>query len=230
MSLKQIAAHFREAARYDWRAIARPEQLEPPGNWSTWLILAGRGWGKTRCGAEWVRSMVCGPTPLSPGRYRHVALVAETAADCRDVMIGDGRTGEGSGLLQVHPPDFRPTYESSKRRLTWPNGAIATLYSSEEPDQLRGPQHDAAWVDELAKFASAQDVWDQLQIGLRLGLKPRVLVTTTPTIETAQGDHHCSEHACHAWSHSRQCGKPRARFHGQHHGSIRRYPAWPSGA
>ncbi len=145
------------------------------------MILAGRGFGKTRTGAEWVRSQVCGSTPLAPGRYRHIALVAETAADARDVMVGDGKgPGEGSGLLQVHPKDFRPVYESSKRRLTWPNGAIATLYNGTEPEQLRGPEHDAAWIDELAKFALAQDVWDQLQFGLRLGTRPRVLITTTP--------------------------------------------------
>src|SRR6185437_15881356 len=96
-------------------------------------------------------------------------------------MVGDGKgPGEGSGILQVHPKDFMPVYEPSKRRLTWPNGAIATLYNATEPDQLRGPQHDAAWCDELAKWVYAQDSWDQLQFGLRLGLHPRVVITTTP--------------------------------------------------
>jgi len=146
-----------------------------------WLILAGRGFGKTRTGAEWVRDNVCGSTPLARGRFRQLALIAETAADAREVMVGDGKVpGEGSGLLQVHPKDFRPIYEPSKRRLTWPNGAIATLYNATEPDQLRGPQHDAAWCDELAKWIYAQDTWDQLQFGLRLGDHPRVAITTTP--------------------------------------------------
>jgi phage terminase large subunit-like protein len=113
-----------------------------------------------------------------------VALVAETAADARDVMTGDGKPASdptaGSGILQVHPKAFRPTYEPSKRRLTWPNGAIATLYNAVEPDQLRGPNHDAAWCDELAKWAYAQETWDNLQFGLRQGSNPRCLVTTTP--------------------------------------------------
>ncbi len=181
MSTADIARNFVEMAKFDWPHLARPSQLAPAGDWFAWLILAGRGFGKTRTGAEWVRSQVCGSTPLTGGRYRHIALVAETAADARDVMVGDGKgPGEGSGLLQVHPKDFRPIYESSRRRLTWPNGAIATLYNGTEPDQLRGPEHDGAWIDELAKFALAQDVWDQLQFGLRLGAQPRVLITTTP--------------------------------------------------
>jgi phage terminase large subunit-like protein len=170
-----------DAIAGDWRATARPDQLPPPGDWTTWLILAGRGFGKTRTGAEWIRDNVCGSTPLARGRYGRIALVAETAADARDTMVGDGKPpGEGSGILQCHPKDFRPLYESSKRRLTWPNGAIATLYNGTEPGQLRGPEHDAAWVDELAKFQYAQETWDQLQFGLRRGKLPRVCVTTTP--------------------------------------------------
>jgi predicted phage terminase large subunit-like protein len=181
MSITDIARHFIQTAKFDWRHHARPSQLAPDGDWFCWLILAGRGFGKTRTGAECVREQVCGSTPQTGGRYRHIALVAETAADARDVMVGDGKgRGEGSGLLQVHPKDFMPIYESSRRRLTWPNGAIATLYNATEPDQLRGPEHDGAWIDELAKFALAQDVWDQLQFGLRLGELPRVLITTTP--------------------------------------------------
>ena len=121
---------------------ARPAQRPPDGPWQTWLALAGRGWGKTRCGAEWVRSLV------EAGQARRLALVAPTAADVRDVMV----EGE-SGLLAVSPPWFRPRYEPSKRRLTWPNGAIATTYSADEPDRLRGPQHDAAWCDEVASMA-----------------------------------------------------------------------------
>jgi predicted phage terminase large subunit-like protein len=118
------------------------------------------------------------------GRWRHIALVAETAADARAVVVGDGKAVSdptaGSGILQVHPKDFRPAYEPSKRRLTWPNGAIATIYNGTEPDQLRGPQHDAAWCDELAKWQYAQQTWDQLQFGLRTGDNPQVCITTTP--------------------------------------------------
>ena len=119
----------------------------PDGDWTTWLLLAGRGFGKTRTGAEAIRELVCGRSPLARGGYSRIALIAETAADARDVMV----EGE-SGLLAVHPKGFRPLYEPSKRRVTWPNGAVATLYNAVEPDQLRGPQHDLAWGDELAKW------------------------------------------------------------------------------
>lgn len=119
--------------------------------------------------------MACGKTPLAKGKSRRIALVAETAADGRDVMVeGD------SGILAVHPKHFRPLYEPSKRRLTWPNGTIATLYNGTEPEQLRGPQHDAAWCDELAKWRYAQEAWDQLQFGMRLGDNPQACITTTP--------------------------------------------------
>lgn len=160
---------------HDWRFWGRTDQLEPEGNWSIWLILAGRGWGKTRCGAEWVRKIACGKTPLAGGEVSRIALVAETAADARDVIV----EGE-SGILAVHPNDFRPMYEPSKRRLTWPNGAVATLYNAVEPDQLRGPQHEAAWCDELAKWRYARETWDNLEFGLRLGTNPRTVITTTP--------------------------------------------------
>jgi phage terminase large subunit-like protein len=154
---------------HDWRFWGRPDQLAPPGSWTTWLVLAGRGWGKTRTGAEWIRAEV------EAGRAGRIALVAETAADARDVMV------EGpSGLLNVGAPDKRPLYEPSKRRLTWPNGAVATLFNATEPDQLRGPQFDAAWCDELAKWRYGRETWDQLQFGLRLGTHPRQTVTTTP--------------------------------------------------
>ena len=153
---------------HDWSVWGRPDQQPPSGAWRTWLILAGRGWGKTRTGAEWVRSIV------STGRARRVALVARTAADVRDVIV-EGQ----SGILAISPPHERPTWEPSRRRLTWPNGAIATTYSAEEPDQLRGPQCDSAWCDELAAWRYPE-AWDQLQMGLRLGDDPRVVVTTTP--------------------------------------------------
>jgi predicted phage terminase large subunit-like protein len=173
--LAQLSESQAEELRWDWQFWGRPNQIAPLGDWLTWLVLAGRGFGKTRCGSEWVRSIVCGPTPLSAGANHRIAIVAETAADARDVLVeGD------SGILSVHPPDFRPNYEPSKRRLTWPNGAVATLYNGTEPDQLRGPQHDAALVDELAKFAYARETWDMLQFGLRLGERPKQVVTTTP--------------------------------------------------
>lgn len=161
--------------RYDWRFWARPNQLEPDGDWSVWLLMAGRGFGKTRSGAEFIREQHCGPTPLAPGRVRHTALVAETAADARDVMVKGV-----SGILAVHPPEFRPRYSPTLRLLEWPNGSVAHTYSAEDPEQLRGPEHDLAWSDELAKWRYAQETWDMLQFGLRSGDSPRQLVTTTP--------------------------------------------------
>jgi phage terminase large subunit-like protein len=148
--------------------IPRPEQQAPAGDWRIWLLLAGRGFGKTRAGAEWIRERA------ETDKATRIALVAPTAADARDVMI----EGE-SGLLAIAPDARRPRYEPSKRRLTWPNGAIATAYSAEEPDRLRGPQHDAAWCDELAVWRHDAS-WDMLMLGLRLGRDPRCVVTTTP--------------------------------------------------
>lgn len=164
-----------EILEFDWDFFGRPEQHPPEGKWRTWLILAGRGFGKTRAGAEWVRNQVCGKTPLSPGKCRRIALIGETAKDTRDVMVeGD------SGIMGVHPPDFRPVYQPALSRLTWPNGAVATLFNATEPNQLRGPQFDAAWMDELAKWRYAQETYDMLQFGLRLGSDPRQIITTTP--------------------------------------------------
>lgn len=163
--------------KWAWHFWARPNQKSPEGDWNTWLVLAGRGFGKTRMGSEWIREGVCGSTPLSAGpkSWSRIALVAETAADARDVMVlGD------SGILASHPKEFRPEWSPTNRCLTWPNGAKAWVYNATEPDQLRGPQHHAAWVDELAKFRYMQETWDQLQFGLRLGLHPQALVTTTP--------------------------------------------------
>lgn len=158
----------RAALEYSWAFWARPDQLAPEGDWSTWLCLAGRGWGKTRTGAEWVRGEV-------ENGARRFALVGRTTADVRDVMV----EGE-SGLLATSPPWNRPTWVASKRRLTWPNGAIATTYSADKPDQLRGPQHDRAWCDELAAWRYQAETWANLQMGLRLGDRPRACVTTTP--------------------------------------------------
>ena len=178
--LSELTAEQLERLAYDWPTWARPEQLAPQfGNdgtpWNTWVYLAGRGTGKTRSGVEWLRAEVTGATPLAAGLRKRIAIVGETSKDVRDVLI----EGE-SGLLAVHPKDFRPTYEPSKARLTWPNGAAATLYNGTEPDQLRGPQFDGALVDELAKYRYARETWDMLQFGLRLGVHPRAMVTTTP--------------------------------------------------
>ena len=148
--------------------IARESQKPPPGDWRVWLLIAGRGFGKTRTGAEFVRaSVACGVA-------RRIALVAPTALDARSVMV----EGE-SGLLAIGPPRERPDYEPSLHRLTWPNGAIATTYSADEPNRLRGPQHDLAWCDELAAWRYPA-AWDMLMFGLRLGDDPRAVVTTTP--------------------------------------------------
>lgn len=154
---------------FDWEFWARAEQLPPDSVWRIWLILAGRGFGKTRSGAQWVKSRV------ESGRAKRVALVGATAADVRDVMV----EGE-SGILACSPPWFYPTYEPSKRRLTWPNGAIATCYSGDTPGQLRGPQHDAAWADEPQKWRYGVEAWDNLEFGLRLGEDPRAVATCTP--------------------------------------------------
>lgn len=152
-----------------WSKQARPEQLPPPGDWPIWLILAGRGFGKTRTGAEWVRGLA------ESARVHRIALVGPTAADVRDTMI----EGE-SGILAISPDHFRPLYEPSKRRIVWPNGVQCQLFSAEEPERLRGPQFGAAWADELAAWNNAEAAWDMLQFGMRLGTLPRTLVTTTP--------------------------------------------------
>ncbi len=156
------------AVLYDWETWARPEQLEPPGDWSVWLIQAGRGWGKSRTGAEWVKRHAL------KGTYGRFHLIARTASDVRDVVV----EGE-SGILNISSPDFRPLWQPSKKRLTWPNGAVATTFSADEPDALRGPQCEALWADELASW-HYPDAWDMALMGLRIGPKPRAIVTTTP--------------------------------------------------
>ncbi len=164
----------------DWQVWARDDQL-PPGDltsgaqWKVWLILGGRGAGKTRAGAEWVRAKALGIGPAGAIPARRIALLGETIADVRRVMI-EGQ----SGILAVHADGERPDFEPSKGQLTWPNGAIAQVFSAETPDGLRGPQFDAAWCDELAKWREPEATWDMLQFGLRLGAKPEVCVTTTP--------------------------------------------------
>ncbi len=157
-----------ESLLHDWKFIARPKQVQPGGKWNHWLVLAGRGFGKTRTGAETVRAWV-------DSGYRIIHLVGATAADARDVMV----QGE-SGLLNCFPPRQRPIYEPSKRLVTFSNGAIARLFSADEPERLRGPQCEAFWADELAAWRFLQEAWDNLQFGFRLGDDPRGIITTTP--------------------------------------------------
>ena len=156
-----------EALLYDWRGFhARENQVMPGGDWDIWLVLAGRGFGKTRTGAEAVREEV------ENNRSGRIGLIAETAADARDVMVAE--------LLRIFPPGEMPTYTKSNRCVEFQNGAKAFTYNATEPDQLRGPQHDFLWHDELAKWRYARETWDQAQFGLRLGSHPRQIVTTTP--------------------------------------------------
>ncbi|MCC5971395.1 MAG: DNA-packaging protein [Pararhodobacter sp.] len=155
-----------------------PHQLPPESSgkkWKTWVCMGGRGAGKTRAGAEWVRAMVEGDGLREPGRAQRVALLGETYDQVREVMIfGD------SGIMACAPPDRRPKWEATRRRLVWPNGAVAHAISAHEPEALRGPQFDLAWADELGKWKKADEVWDMLQFALRLGDHPQQLVTTTP--------------------------------------------------
>lgn len=164
-ALSTLTDQEAEALLYEWRGfLARPSQIAPPGDWDIWLVLAGRGFGKTRTGAEWVREQST--------KVDRIALVAETAADARDVMVDE--------LLRIFPKSERPIYTKSNRCVEFVTGAKAFTYNAVEPDQLRGPQHGAAWCDELAKWRYARETWDQLQFGLRLGQHPQQVVTTTP--------------------------------------------------
>ncbi len=167
--LRSLTAEEAAHLLHDWRFWARADQLAPEGEWTTWLVLGGRGAGKTRAGAEWLRAEV------EAGRAGRIALIGETLGDVREVMI-DGP----SGLAAIGRAEARPRYEVSRRRLLWPNGAVAQAFSASEPESLRGPQFDAAWADELAKWRYAEAAWDMLQFGLRLGARPRQIVTTTP--------------------------------------------------
>ena len=163
------------ALPYLFEFWAMPHQMAPEGDWKTWVILGGRGAGKTRAGAEWVRAQVEGARPEDPGRAMRVALVGETYDQAREVMV----FGE-SGILACSPPDRRPKWIAGRRCLVWPNGAEAQVFSAHDYEALRGPQFDAAWLDELAKWKSAETAWDMLQFSLRLGEHPRQVVTTTP--------------------------------------------------
>lgn len=163
----------RNEFEYHWKVRARRAQLPPDGPWRNWLIMAGRGFGKTRAGAEWVRMVA-----ESDGEAR-IALVSSSLAEARAVMV----EGE-SGLLACCPPDRQPVFEASLRRVRFPNGAQAQLFSAADPETLRGPQHSHAWCDEIGKWplshGRATRAWDNLLMGLRLGRDPRIAVTTTP--------------------------------------------------
>ena len=151
-----------------WHLWARPRQLPPPGDWRVWLLMAGRGFGKTRAGAEWVRGVA------ERGAARSIALVGDTEEDVRQVMV------EGpSGLLAVSPPRGRPQWHRSLRRLEWPSGAVARCFSASDPEQLRGPEFDLGWADEIGKW-QYEAAWDNLMLALRAGDRPRCLATTTP--------------------------------------------------
>ena len=163
--LAKLNTEAQAALLWDWRFWARPNQLAPEGEWSTWLALAGRGFGKTEAGAQWVRQRV-------KDGARSIALVAETQKDLEEIMV--------ARLIRISPPAEAPKVRYKPVRLTWPNGATALGYNGTEPDQLRGPEFDTAWVDELAKYRYSQETWDMLQFTMRSGEDPRVFVTTTP--------------------------------------------------
>ena len=164
--LENLTQKQAESIIYDWSFWARDEQIPQPGLWRTWLILAGRGWGKTRTGAEWVRQQV--------KHYKLVNLIGATSDDARDIMI----EGE-SGILAICPIAERPEYKITKSRLDWPNGAKSLIFTADKPERLRGKQHMKLWADELAAWRY-QEAWDQAMFGLRLGDNPQAAVTTTP--------------------------------------------------
>lgn len=162
--LAKLRPEVRAHLRWHWPFWARPNQLAPSGEWSTWLALAGRGFGKTEAGAQWVRGRVANGA-------RHIALIAETQKDLEEVMV--------PRLLKISPPDEQPSVRFKPVRLTWPNGSQALGYNGTEPNQLRGPEFDTAWIDEFAKYRYARETWDMLQFTMRRE-DPRVLITTTP--------------------------------------------------
>ncbi len=173
--LDGLSANALLSLPYLWDFWALPHQLPPGGPWKTWVVMGGRGAGKTRAGAEWVRAQAEGATPTAAGRCRRIALIGETVEQVREVMVmGD------SGILACSPPDRMPAWEAVRKRLVWPNGAVAQVISAHDPEALRGPQFDGAWADELGKWKRAEETWEQLQFALRLGANPQQVVTTTP--------------------------------------------------
>jgi len=167
--LLNLSTEQKKAVLNSWELRARDKQLEPEEDFTTWLISCGRGWGKTLCGAQTVRSYI------ESGRAKRVALIGATSADVRDVMI------QGvSGLMSIAPPEFRPVYEPSKRRLTYPNGSICTAYADAEPEQLRGAEVDLIWCDEICKWKYPEYTLDMARFCLRGGDSPKIIITTTP--------------------------------------------------
>jgi phage terminase large subunit-like protein len=178
-----LSSEQKAALAWRWRGWqARPNQVEPEGEWRYWLVMAGRGFGKTRVGAEWVREKV--------RHHKRVALLGKDAGDMRAVMI----EGE-SGILAVCPRHERPEYQASKRVLKWPNGAISEFRTGEDPEGVRGLQCEALWADELAAWQYPAETWDMAMLGLRLGPDPRACITTTPKpirlIRDLVRDEHC---------------------------------------
>jgi phage terminase large subunit-like protein len=177
--LAKLQSSELERWSHDWPQFSHHHQRPPAaapggGAWRTWLILGGRGAGKTRAGAQWVRAFALGELPYAAQGGR-IALIGESEHEVREVMI------EGvSGLLAVHRPHERPVWIPSRRRVEWPNGTVAQAFSAEDPESLRGPQFHAAWADELAKWRHAETAFEVLQFGLRLGAHPRQVITTTP--------------------------------------------------
>jgi len=166
---RKLTARVAGALEREWSFVARREQLAPEGDWRIWLMMAGRGFGKTRAGAEWV----LGIAKADPSA--RIALVGATLGEARSVMV------EGaSGLLSISPGWARPAYAPALRKLTWPNGAMATLFGAAEPESLRGPQFSHGWADEIAKWPFAESAWDNFMMTMRLGSAPRVIATTTP--------------------------------------------------
>lgn len=166
MLLSRLTREEAAELSFMWQFWARPEQLAPDGDWPVWLVKAGRGWGKTRVGSEWVRQQ--------KEKVGRIALIGPTAADVRDVMV-DG----DSGIISISPPWDKPEYQPSKRRVVWQNGSVAYMYSADEPERLRGPQHGAGWCDEIGSWRYP-DTWDMMMFGMRLGKNPKVVATTTP--------------------------------------------------
>ena len=178
--IREICERRFETFSRHWEFLGRPDQLPPTqarngDAWTQWLVMGGRGAGKTRTGAEWVRGCALGLDGFAKTPMRRIAIVGETMADARDVMI------EGvSGILSIHAPRDRPSWTSSRGRLEWRNGVVAHCFSAEDPESLRGPQFEGAWLDEFGKWRHGQECFDMLQFGLRLGFHPRQIITTTP--------------------------------------------------
>lgn len=177
--LTRLGAPWTELLNNFREAFALEHQVPPfrhdDARYSTWLLMGGRGAGKTRAGAEWIKGHALGHKPYTAEATRQIALIGQSEHEVREIMI------EGvSGVLSVHARHERPVWVPTRRRLEWDNGAVAYAFSAEDPESLRGAQFDIAWADELAKWRYAQETFDMMQFGLRLGLLPKQMITTTP--------------------------------------------------